>query len=69
MRLEPLSVTDTDGFKLSFEDGWLLVRASGTEPKIRLTAEAKNEARVHQLYESGLQAIKNCLERSKEKTG
>ena len=69
MRLEPLSVTDTDGFKLSFKDGWLLVRASGTEPKIRLTAEAKSQARVHQLYESGLQAIKNCLEKSKEKVG
>jgi phosphoglucosamine mutase len=69
MRLEPLSVTDTDGFKLSFEDGWLLARASGTEPKIRLTAEAKSEARAHQLYESGLQAIKNSSQRSKEKTG
>ena len=69
MTLEPLSVDNTDGVKLSFEDGWLLARASGTEPKIRLTAEAKSEARAHQLYESGLQAIKNCLEKSKEKVG
>ena len=69
IRLEPLSINHTDGVKLSFEDGWMLARASGTEPKIRLTAEAKSEVRAHQLYESGLQAIKNCLERSKEKVG
>ncbi len=41
MALEPQGVSRIDGLRLSFEDGWLLVRASGTEPKIRLTAEAK----------------------------
>ncbi len=57
MAMEPLSVSNTDGIKLNFEDGWLLVRASGTEPKIRLTAEAKDEARVQQIYDGGLRAI------------
>ena len=60
--MKPLSVSDTDGIRLSFEDGWLLVRASGTEPKIRLTAEAKGEARLQQLYDDGLRAIKDCIE-------
>ena len=64
--MEPLSVSRVDGIKLNFEDGWLLIRASGTEPKIRLTAEAKNEARMHQLYDSGRRAIEDCIE-SKEK--
>jgi phosphoglucosamine mutase len=59
MAMEPLSVSNTDGVKLNFKDGWLLVRASGTEPKIRLTAEAKSEVRVHQLYDGGLRAIKD----------
>ena len=68
MAMKPLSVDNVDGIKLNFEDGWLLVRASGTEPIIRLTAEAKSEERVHQLYDSGLRAIKDSIE-SEEKAG
>jgi len=59
--MKPLSMTHIDGLKLSFEDSWLLVRASGTEPKIRLTAEAKTEAQVHQLYNDGIRIVKNCI--------
>ena len=65
--MKPLSVSNVDGIKLSFEDGWLLIRASGTEPKIRVTAEAKNEARVHQLYDDGIMVIKDCIEGSEER--
>jgi len=65
--MEPLSVSNIDGIKLNFEDGWLLIRASGTEPKIRVTAEAKGEARVRQLYDEGIRTIRECMEASKEK--
>ena len=60
--LKPLSVNNIDGTRLDFEDGWLLIRASGTEPRIRVTAEAKSEARVRQLYDGALGAIKDCME-------
>ncbi|MFB6078733.1 MAG: phosphoglucomutase/phosphomannomutase family protein [Halarchaeum sp.] len=47
-------VNDADGFKALFADGsWLLVRASGTEPKMRVYAEADSESRVAELLEAG----------------
>jgi phosphoglucosamine mutase len=62
MALKPVSFDHTDGIRVGFTDGWLLVRPSGTEPIIRLTAEAKSEARARQLYEAGLQAVRESLE-------
>lgn len=40
---------DTDGFKFFVEKGWVLVRASGTEPLIRFYAEADSAAKVDAL--------------------
>jgi alpha-D-glucose phosphate-specific phosphoglucomutase len=47
-------VVTVDGFKLLLEDGsWLLVRPSGTEPVMRVYAEADSEAAVAELLEAG----------------
>ncbi|MBN1161674.1 MAG: phosphoglucosamine mutase [Dehalococcoidales bacterium] len=62
MALKPLSVSNMDGIKLVFSDGWLLVRPSGTEPKIRITAEAKTEARASEFYDSCLDIIKKSVD-------
>ncbi len=51
------SVDRTDGLRLAFPDGWLLVRPSGTEPKIRVTAEARTPARARELFEMGKEAV------------
>ncbi len=45
-------VQTMDGFKLKFEKGWLLVRASGTEPLLRLYAEASSPQEVQNLLKS-----------------
>jgi len=62
MAMNPVSVNSMDGIKLNFEDGWVLVRASGTEPKIRITAEAKSEAQLHHLWDNSIRTIKDCME-------
>ncbi|RDV81828.1 phosphoglucosamine mutase [Ammonifex thiophilus] len=46
-------VDSTDGVKILFEDGWVLVRASGTEPIVRIFAEAKEEAQARTYLELG----------------
>ena len=40
---------DTDGFKFFVQDGWVLVRASGTEPLIRFYAEGNSREMVDRL--------------------
>ncbi|VVB90794.1 Phosphoglucosamine mutase [uncultured archaeon] len=43
-KLEVLGKVNTlDGVRVDTEDGWILVRPSGTEPKIRITVESKNK--------------------------
>ncbi len=38
-----------DGVKVTFEDGWALIRAANTSPKIRLYVEAKTQARFEEI--------------------
>ncbi len=45
-------VNRLDGWRFSFDDAWAIVRASGTEPVIRLTVEARDEARTTEIYEA-----------------
>lgn len=47
-------VSTLDGYKFFVDGGWLLIRASGTEPLLRYYAEADSEAKVDQLLKAGL---------------
>ena len=51
-------VNTVDGFKIALADGtWLLVRPSGTEPKMRVYAEATSEERVEELLAAGRELL------------
>jgi phosphoglucosamine mutase len=47
------SVDTRDGARVTLDDGWFLVRPSGTEPVVRLTAEARQAARAEELLAVG----------------
>lgn len=63
LAMKPQSVSDLDGIKLSFKDGWVLIRKSGTEPKVRVTVEAKSKPEMRRLYDSVVKIICNCKEK------
>src|SRR6056297_250453 len=45
-------VSTLDGVRVETDAGWFLVRASGTEPLVRITAEARDEADADALFET-----------------
>ncbi|ASJ14458.1 phosphoglucosamine mutase [Thermococcus radiotolerans] len=55
------TVDTTDGTKVLFPDGWVLVRASGTEPIIRVFSEAKSEEKAKEYLELGLSLLEAAL--------
>jgi len=46
---EGMKVDTTDGVKIFFDDGWVIVRPSGTEPIFRIFSESKTTARAEEL--------------------
>ena len=50
-------VSALDGIRVETESGWFLVRASGTEPLVRITAEARDEADADALFETARNLI------------
>ena len=45
-----LETLDIDGVKLVENDGWVILRASNTEPVIRISAEARTKKKLKNLY-------------------
>jgi len=58
------SIVDLDGVKIIFNDGsWIMIRPSGTEPKVRIYIETKNkEEKEVFIEEARILTKKICLE-------
>ncbi len=52
-------VNTLDGVRVDLDEGWILVRPSGTEPKIRITAESEN--RCDELYKMAEEIVKKAV--------
>jgi phosphomannomutase/phosphoglucomutase len=51
-------ITDIDGLRVDFADGWGLVRASNTTPSLVIRFEADSEAAMHRIQEQFRQLMK-----------
>ncbi|MFB6070348.1 MAG: phosphoglucosamine mutase [Halanaeroarchaeum sp.] len=54
-------VTTIDGYRLDYGDAWVLVRPSGTEPVVRIYAEAGDRDRAEALSSEAAAALRDAL--------
>jgi phosphoglucosamine mutase len=54
-------VADIDGVRATLDDGWFLIRASGTQPLIRVTAEARDPAVADRLLSEARSIVDDVL--------
>ena len=55
-------VETLDGVSITVDDGWMLVRASGTQPIVRVTAEARTESRAEELAADAVAILEHAIE-------
>ena len=55
-----VEVDTIDGVKVWYDEGWVLIRPSGTEPIVRIFAESKIKSRAEELMSGGLKLVEKC---------
>ncbi len=58
----PDKINTLDGLRLEFPDSWLLIRASGTEPLIRVISESTSQAKTDELVSQGKELVQSLVE-------
>ncbi|SDJ87802.1 phosphoglucosamine mutase [Natronorubrum texcoconense] len=54
-------ISTIDGVYADVGDGWILLRASGTQPVVRVTAEARAESRAEQLTTDAVAILEDAI--------
>ncbi len=57
-------INTLDGLRLEFGDSWMLIRASGTEPAIRVIAESISKSQTDELVNKGTRLVQSLVEAS-----
>ncbi|MHA1800324.1 MAG: phosphoglucosamine mutase, partial [Candidatus Heimdallarchaeaceae archaeon] len=60
---ETVELIDMDGVKLIYDEGWLLIRPSGTEPIFRIFVEARTEKNTSEIMLKGRRLVQDALQR------
>jgi len=55
-------VSERDGVRVDFSGGWVLVRASGTEPVVRLTCEHRNAGELEKVFRRAENIVRGGLQ-------
>jgi len=56
-----------DGIRVNYEDrAWLLIRASGTQPRICIHAEGRTQKRLNELWNKGVRLVKGAIKAKQE---
>jgi phosphomannomutase len=61
----PDEINTLDGLRLDLLDSWMLIRASGTEPVIRVISESTSQAQTDELVSKGKELIQSLVEANK----
>ncbi len=58
----PDEINTLDGLRLDFLDSWMLIRASGTEPVIRVISESTSQTQTDELISKGKKLVQSLVE-------
>jgi len=58
----PDEMNALDGLRLEFPDSWMLIRASGTEPVIRVISESMSQKKAAELIDKGKKLVQSVVE-------
>jgi phosphoglucosamine mutase len=61
----PDEINTLDGLRLEFADSWMLIRASGTEPVIRVVSESMSQKQTDELVSKGKKLVQSLVEANK----
>ncbi len=59
--LNPRELSDMDGYRAVFENGWILLRPSGTEPKLKIVIEGDSDESAQALFQNAMTVVKGVL--------